>query len=216
MDAKASYHLVPLPREQRALVLVSSALAPDACHDSEPDLFALLWRCFCKLAGLFFLTLVVLRRLRLQLIELRLQANYYRALHQRAVQRAVRREAEFKEQVQHLQGQIHELEQRLYGRKSETASATKPEAKAASAANDNNNRKKRSRGQQPGSKGHGRRNHDHLPTTPEPCVLPKDQQCCAHCHEPLVEIPGSTDGDILEIDVRAHRRRYQRRRYRRQ
>jgi transposase len=46
-------------------------------------------------------------------------------------------------------------------------------------------------------------------------VLPNSQQCCSCCGEPLAEIPGSADGDILEIDVRAHRRRYHRRRYRR-
>src|SRR5437879_1029849 len=202
MDVQSSYPLVPLPREQRSLVLVSSALVADveSRHDSEPDLLALLWQCFCKLAGLFFLALIVLRRLRLQLIELRLQANYYRSQHQRAVQRAVKREAELKEQIQCLQAEIHELERRLYGQKSETASATKPEA--TSPANDNH-RKKRSRGQQPGGKGHGRRHHDHLPTTSENCVLAKDQQCCAHCHEPFVEIPGTADGDILEIEVRA-------------
>jgi hypothetical protein len=214
MDAMASYPLVSLPRKQRSLLLVSSAIGPHVRHDSEPNLFALLWRYFCKLAGLFFLTLMALRRLRLQLIELRLQANYYRSQHQRAVQRAALREADLKEQVQGLQAEIRELERRFYGRKSETAAATKPEPKTTPPGNDSN-RKKRSRGQQPGSKGHGRRGHDHLPTTPENCVLPKDQQCCAACGEPLEEIPGTADGDILEIEVRAHRRRYQRQRYRR-
>jgi hypothetical protein len=214
MDGKASYHLVSLPREQRSLVPVSSALVTqfDSRYDSEPDLFALLWQCFCKLARLFILALVVLRRLRLQLIELRRQANYYRYQHQRAVQRAAQREDEWKEQLRCLQGEILELKSRLYGRKSETASATKPEP--TSPASDNK-RKKRSRGHQPGNKGHGRRDHDHLPTTPENCVLPKDQQCCAACGEPFVEIPGSADGDILEIEVRAYRRRYHRQRYRR-
>jgi hypothetical protein len=205
MDATASHHLVSLPREQRALVLVSSALVRNARHHPEPDLFALLWQCFCKLARLFCLTLVAVRGLRLQLIELRLQANYYRSQHQRAVQR----EADLKEQVQSLQGEIRELKRRLYGRKSETAATTKPTPPA------NNNGKTRSRGQQQGGKGHGRSNHDHLPTTPENCVLPKDQQCCSVCGEPFVEIPGTADGDILEIEVRAHRRRYHRQRYRR-
>jgi hypothetical protein len=204
MDAKASYHLVPLPPEQRALIPVSSALVLDAPDHPEPDLFALLWRCFCKLVGLLVLALWALRRLRLQLIELRLQANYYRSQQQRAVQR----EAALKEQVQILQGEIRELKRRLFGRKSETSSATKPTPPA-------NNRKKRSRGQQSGSQGHGRRDHDHLPTTSENCVLPKDQQCCATCGEPFSEIPGTAAGDILEIEIRAHRRRYQRQRYRR-
>jgi len=208
MDATASHHLVSLPRQQRELVLVSSALVFDAWDHSEPDLFALLWQCFCKLARLFCFALVAVRRLRLQLIELRLQANYYRSQHQRAVQR----EADLKEQVHLLQGEIRELKRRLYGRKSETAAATKP---TPPAKNNSNNNKTRSRGQQQGSKGHGRTHHDHLPTTLEDCVLPKDQQCCAACGEPFVEIPSTATGDILEIEVRAHRRRYQRQRYRR-
>src|SRR2546423_6595991 len=138
MDVQAFYPLVPLPAEQRSLVPVSSALVADADSgcDSDPNLLDLLWQCFCKLAVLFFLALVVLRRLRLQLIELRLQANYYRSQHRRAVQRGVQREAELTEQIQCLQAEIHELERRLYGRKSETASATKPEV--TSPANDHN------------------------------------------------------------------------------
>lgn len=204
MDAKASHYLVCLPPEQKSLVPASVALVPDGHDHREPNPFDLLWRCFCKLAGLFFLALVVLRRLRLQLIELRLQANYYRSQHQRAVQR----EAALKEQVEILQGEIRELKRRIFGRKSETSSATKPTFPA-------NNRKKRSRGQQRGGKGHGRRRHEHLPTIPENVALPKDQQCCAACGEPFSEIPGTADGDILEIEVRAHRRRYHRQRYRR-
>lgn len=206
MDSQASHPLVPLPREQQALVLVPSALVLDACAYSEPDLLALLWQCLCKLARLFYLALVSLRRLRLELIELRLQANYYRAQHRRAVQR----EADLKEQVHLLQGEIRELKRRLFGRKSETAATTKPTPPA-----NNNNNKTRSRGQQQGGKGHGRTQHDHLPTTLEDCVLPKDQQGCATCGEPFVKIPGTATGDILEIEVRAHRRRYQRQRYRR-
>lgn len=204
MDANASYPLVVLPPEHGSLVPVSSVIVvnPDSCHDSEPDLLALLWRRFCKLAALFFLALVVLRRLRLQLIELRQQANYWKAQHQRAVQR----EADLAEQIQNLQGEIRELKRRFYGRKAESSSATNPTSA--------NNPTKRKRGQQRGEKGHGRRHHDHLPPKHEECVLPSDQQCCPCCGEPFVEIPGTADGDILEIEVRAHRRRYHRHRYR--
>lgn len=205
MDANPSHLLVPLTPEHGSLVPVSSALVDD--RDFEPDLLALLWRCFCKLALLFFLAVAALRRTRLQLIELRLQANYWRAQHQRAVQR----EAIAKEEIQRLRGEIRELERRLYGRKSETSAATQPESNPK---NPNLKTKKRPRGQQPGSKGHGRRNHDHLPAEHENITLPKDQQCCADCGQPFVDIPGSADGEILEIEVKAHRRCYHRQRYR--
>jgi transposase len=210
MDGTTSYPLVPLPPEQGLAIPVFTDL--DSSYPFEPNfraLLALLWRRFCKLATLFFLALVLLRRLRLQLVELRLQANYWRAQHQRAVQR----ETDLKEQVQLLQGEIRELKRRLYGTKTETSSSTKPPKNSTSPADKG---KPRKRGQQPGSKGHGRRNHDHLPTEHENCVLPQDQACCPCCGEPYEEIPGTADGDILEIEVRAHRRRYHRQRYRRQ
>lgn len=218
MDAKR-YPLVPLLPEQGALLPVSSALVSDFDSQYEPDPLAWLWQRFCKLAWLFFLVLAALRRawrqvdeLRLQVVELRLQANYWRALHQRAVQR----EADLAAQNQLLQAEIRAWKRRFFARKSETAAAaaaaTCPQAKAD---NNGNNSKRRARGQQPGSKGHGRRQHDHLPTTQESCTLPEHEQCCPDCGQAFEEIPGSADGDILEIEVRAHRRRYHRQRYRR-
>lgn len=209
MDA-TSYPLVPLPPEHGPLIPVSFALADlDSPHHTDPNLRALLtllWRCFCKLSVLFFFAVIRSRERRLQITELRLQANYWQAQHQRAVQR----EAHLKQEVLSLQAQIRELKRRLYGRKSETASANKPDAKATP-----NHGAKRPRGQQRGSKGHGRRHHDHLPPEHEYCTLPLDQRCCPCCGEPFVEIPGTADGDIFEIDVKAHRRRYHRQRYRR-
>lgn len=212
MDAKVSYPLVTRLPEQGTLVPISTALfvGADSYHDSEPDLFALLWRRFCKLAWFLWLALVALRRLRGQVVELRQQANYWQAQHQRAVQREVK----LAEQIQTLHGEIRDLKRRLFGRKSETSSSTKPRSKATVPPNPHAPQQRRSRGQQPGSTGHGRRNHDQLPTTDEACVLPTAQCCCAECGQPLEEIPGTADGDILEIDVRAHRRRYHRQRYR--
>jgi transposase len=202
MDANVSYPLVVLPSERGMLVPVATGLVADL--EAEPDLFDLLWQRFCKLAALFFLLLAFCHRLRRELIEWRQQANYWKAQHQRAVQR----EADLAAQVDLLQGELREWKRRFFGRKSETASATTPTP-------NNTTTKKRQRGQQRGGKGHGRRNHDHLTTSDEDCALPNDQQGCPCCGKPLEEIPGTADGDILEIEVRAHRRRYRRRRYRR-
>lgn len=206
MDANDPYLLSSLPPQQEGLCPVVVTLPAD--FDSPPDPWAWFWRRFCRLALLFFIALALLRWLRLQAVQLRQQANYWRSQHQRAVQR----EAKLNDQVHLLEGEIRELKRRLFGRKSETASATQPKTNPKSASV---NAKPRKRGQQPGSQGHGRRNHDHLPTTDERCTLPVDQQCCSCCGEPFEEIPGTTDGDILEIEVKAHRRRYQRQRYRR-
>jgi transposase len=202
MDVNPSYSLVTLPPQQGTLVPVATAIAnhSDCQDDTQPDP---LWLAFCKLALLF---LLVLRRWRQQIVELRRQANFWQAQHQRARQR----EANLAEQIQLLQGEIRELKRRLFGRKSETSSSTRP-----TASSQTQNQQHRPRGQQRGSKGHGRRNHDHLPTTHEHCTLPDEEKCCPDCGQAYEEIPGCAEGDILEIDVRAHRRRYHRQRYRR-
>jgi transposase len=204
MDAIVSYPLVPVSPEQRALVPVATSLAvvePESQSEAEPQW----WLWLSWLCGVLFLALAIIRLLRLQLIELRHQAHYWRAQHARALERLAEAAAE----IQRLRAEIRDWQQRVYGRKSETSSA-RSEAQGLPSS-----RPKRSRGQQRGSKGHGRRCHDHLPTTDENCTLPQDEQGCPTCGEPFEEIPGTADGHILEIDVRAHRRRYHRQRYRR-
>jgi transposase len=213
MDGNGSYPLVVRSSHQESLVLTSVPISPiilgcDSTDDaSASDLLDQLWQAFCLLSLLFQLALEAIEFLRRQVVELRCQAHYWRAQHERAVQR----EADSKVEVQRLKAEIRELERRLYGRKSETSSATKPDASSRPPSN----AKPRSRGQQRGSKGHGRRDHNHLTTKHENCDLPHDRKCCSCCGEPFEEIPGTADGDILEIEVRAHRRRYHRQRYRR-
>ena len=212
MDSLGLYPLVPLPQpaEQGSLVPVSLPLVGDwdFCDDPEPDALDLLWQWFCQLAWFFLVALAVIRRLQLQLVELRQQSGYWQAQHRRAVGR----EEKQAEEIQRLKGELRELKRRVFGQKSETSSTTKPPNQPPTAPA---GKAKRSRGQQRGGKGHGRRNHDHLPTKDETCDLADDQKCCPACHLPFEEIAGSADGDILEIDVRAHRRRYHRKRYRR-
>ena len=215
MDGSCSYSLVVRSPQQKPLVSASAPIDPiilgydTADDDSTSDLIAGLRQAFCLLGLLFLLALEALELLRRQVVELRRQAHYWRAQHERAVER----EADLKDDVQRLQAEIREWERRAYGRKSETSSATNP--KPNTPFQPPSNTKPRSRGQQRGSKGHGRRHHDHLLTKHENCVLPDDQKCCSCCGEPFEEIPGTADGDILEIEVRAHRRRYHRQRYRR-
>ena len=174
MDGKA-YPLVCLPPEQGALVPVCTTLVSDddSGYESEPDMLGLLWDCLGKLVVLLWFALLALRRLRLQLVEQRMQANFWKALHQRAV----RRQAGLTEQIQQLQGEIRELKRRLFGRKSEASTSANPKAQGPPSNPHQRNRKPRSRGQQPGGKGHGRRKHDHLPTEHEACILPQSQRC---------------------------------------
>jgi transposase len=211
MDADGSYPLVVLPPAPEAprQIIVGGVPFDD---ETQADFLEWLQQAVALLCLYVLHLLSALRvfrsqvaELRGQVLELRCQAHFWEVQHQRARER----EEKLKAQLEQSQAQIRELQRRLYSRKSETASTTQPTAPAKSAA------VKRKRGQQPGTPGPGRRNHDHLPTICEPRTLSDDQKQCSCCGEPFEEIPGSLDGDILEIEVRAHRRRYQRQRYRR-
>jgi transposase len=185
------------PTEHTSLVPVTPVATT---NEDEADKNSVLWVLWC-------IVLSTLHNLRQQIIDLRAQANYWQAQHQRAVQR----EAELKEDKQHLQAQIRELQQRLFGRKSETSSSADPKRPTLTPPAG----PRRRRGHQVGAPSQGRRNHDHLPIVEERCTLPEEQRCCPYCHEPYEEIPGSVDGSILEVEVRVYRRCYHRQRYRR-
>ena len=205
MDANGSYPLVVLPPDEESVprqIIVGGVPFDDA---TQADFIDLLGQAVALLCLYVLYLLSALRVLRLRVVDLRCQAHFWEAQHRRARER----EDDLKEQLALSQAQVRELERRLYGRKSETAAATQPTSPVQSSA------PKRKRGQQPGNKGPGRRSHDHLPTIDEPCTLPDDQKRCSCCGESFEEIPGTLDGDIKEIEVRAYRRHYRRQRYRR-
>ena len=207
MDCNGSYPLVVLPPDHGSAGSPRQFIigGPQFDDDAQDDLVERLRQVILLLCQLVLSLLSALRALRLQVIELRCQANYWRAQHQRACER----EDNLQAKLELSQAEIRELKRRLYGRKTETTSAAQPTSPTKPPP------PKKKRGQQPGSTGHGRRPHEHLPTTDESCTLTDDQNRCACCGEAFEEISGTTDGDILEIEVRAHRRRYHRQRYRR-
>jgi transposase len=73
----------------------------------------------------------------------------------------------------------------------------------------------RQRGGQPGHKGHGRSLPPDLPRQEVECDLPAEQQCCATCGRSYAETTLSEDSEEVVIQVKAHVRRYRRKRYRR-
>lgn len=64
-----------------------------------------------------------------------------------------------------------------------------------------------------GSKGHGRTNRPHLPVIEELHVLPPDKQACPYCEVAYDKLPGTEDSDIIEISVKAYKRRVKRQYY---
>jgi transposase len=135
-------------------------------------------------------------------IQLKWEAHYWRRQHERLVER----EAALKAEVETLQATIRDLNQRLYGTKSEKSARpdSAGESKPASL---------RSRGQQPGSQGHGRSDRSALTVVAEVHDLSPAQACCPTCGEAFAPFPGAEESTILAVQVEAHLRRIQRRRY---
>ena len=135
-------------------------------------------------------------------IALKWQANYWRAQHDQSL----KREAAWKAQVQALEAQIRDLNQRLYGKKSEKSVGSEALGKPTVAP-------ARKRGQQPGSAGHGRSDRSALPVVVEVHDLSEAAKHCPQCGEALAPFPGVEACDIIEVQVQAHIRRIQRPRY---
>ena len=162
-------------------------------------------------------------------LQARQQAGYYRAL----FNAAKRREADHKTYITQLEAEVRLLKQRLFGSKSEAhhspdrltpspadplaenaPSSLDPSAKASSPPSPTAPQPRR-RGQQPGRKLPARRDYSHLPVITEERVLPQTQTCCPCCQQPFVPAGFDEDSSVLEIEVKAYRRRIRRRRYRR-
>src|SRR4030067_1572527 len=120
--------------------------------------------------------------------------------------RAVVREAGFKAQIEELQAKLRLRERQLFGRTSERSKG-KNEGRRGDTA-------RRGRGQQRGARGHGRRRHAALPAVEELYDLDPTQCCCPTCQCPYEALEGTEDSEVIEVEVRAHRRLIRRRRYR--
>jgi transposase len=157
------------------------------------------------------------------LFQARQQANYYRAMFQAAKQREATKDA----RIAQLEAEIRILQQRLYGCKSESrhgadqpgtpppqdplaedASPTEAASPGASAA-----RARRKRGQQKGNPVPKRRDYSHLPVLTEERVLPDEEARCSCCGKPFSPGGYEEDAEIIEVEVKAYRRRIRRRRY---
>jgi transposase len=140
--------------------------------------------------------------------EFRCEVGYWKSRHADAVKRIEQLKAE----LEQSRGETRTLQNNLFGRKSEKSARSDrsndlfdPEEVPAAA---------KKRGAQPGHAGHGRRDYSHLPVEEEFVPLPEESLACPHCGKPAAMMSVTEDSETLEIDVRAHRRRIRRRRYR--
>lgn len=120
-------------------------------------------------------------------------------------ERAVAREAQLQAELESLRAQLRLREQQLFGARSEAGAAGTEASPSA--------RPSKPRGQQPGKPGPKRRDHSRLPATEEIVDLPDGQRHCSGCGLPFESFAGTEDGEVLEVEVKAYRRVYRRRRY---
>jgi len=137
-------------------------------------------------------------------IELKSQIAFWKTQHERAL----KREKALEKELEKAKGEIRDLRQRLYGRKSEKAAPRDDRSFTGGGSS-------RPRGQQKGAEGHGRTARPHLPIEEQVLDLPGGAPCCGICHLPYQPFPRTEDSDIVEVQVHAHVRRIKRKMYRR-
>ncbi|MBW2663325.1 MAG: IS66 family transposase [Deltaproteobacteria bacterium] len=128
-------------------------------------------------------------------LGLKCEVGYWQTMHSKAIER----EKELKQKVSKLKGQIRDLKNRVFGKKSEKKSSSKDGAKSKTSSS------KRPRGQQPGSKGHGRTERPQLPQKEEEIKFPEDQ-ICPNCGKPYISDESKTT-EIFEVKVKAYTRK---------
>ena len=152
-------------------------------------------------------------------MDLVMQAHFYKSMHRLAQERAAerharllrllrqmkeqsaQREAALRAELEQAQAKIRDLQQRLFGRKSESHSSTERQGTSAHAP----------RGHRRGVPSHGRSMQKSLPARHETIELQAPQ--CPQCGLALKPFPGTEDSEVLEIEVKAYRRVIHRKRY---
>jgi transposase len=133
-------------------------------------------------------------------IELTHRANYWEAQYAQLKQKFDRAAAESQRQ----DAKIKDLQNRLFGKKSEKPGSAKSEKGDSPSS-------KRQRGQQPGRSGHGRTPRPDLPVISEVHDLPQDKKQCPTCCLPFLSKPGLDEHtEFIEVEVKAHTRRIHR------
>jgi transposase len=143
-------------------------------------------------------------------LELRQQVGYWKSRHRDALGRITALE----QKVEQLEGEKRQLQADLFGRRSETQPGNDRSNDLDDPQGDSQG-PKRQRGQQAENPGPKRRDYSHLPAREESCDLPAEQCVCSHCGQPLLPRSDTEDAEQIEIEVRAYRRVFRRRRYRR-
>jgi transposase len=135
-------------------------------------------------------------------IDLKWRASYWEAQHARLKSQLeeVRQDNLVKD------AKIKDLQNRLFGKKSEKDSPLKSEKDGS-----DDSRPKRDRGQQPGHPGHGRTKRPDLPVVDDEIDLADEAKRCPSCGLPHLPNPALDEhSDVIEVEVKAYVRRIRR------
>ena len=135
-------------------------------------------------------------------IALKWNASFWKTQHSRTKER----ESALKQELQQAKAEIITLKQRFFGKKSEKSARRDggPNKRSPS---------KRNKGQQPGSKGHGRTPRPNLPVVKEVRDVSPEEKCCSVCGCARPEFFKTEDSEIVEVEVSAYIRKIKRKQY---
>jgi hypothetical protein len=128
----------------------------------------------------------------------------YRRFFDQLKQHSATREAGLIAEQELARALVRDLQQRVFGRKTERGRCVSARVAQPSVA-------RTARGQRPGSAGHGRTMQTELPRRSERVELAASQ--CPQCGLELGVFPGTEDSEVLEIEVQAYRCVIRRQRY---
>ncbi len=130
-------------------------------------------------------------------LELKSSVAYWRAMHKKATFR----EQKLKQKIMEQEGQIRDLRNRVFGKKSEKKSSNKDDNKSKP------DKPKRPRGQQAGSEGHGLTERPDLPEREEKATF-LENPICPDCGKPYISDKNKNTGTkIIEVEVKAYVRK---------
>lgn len=139
-----------------------------------------------------------------ELIELTWGNNYWKSQHAKLKAQ----NEDLKEKLEQANAKIRDLNQRLYGKKSEKKTTQRDSLPATSPPPST-----RSRGQQKGSQGHGRTPRPDLPVNDERYHVAPDDRKCSICGIEYNPLNKTEDSQIIEVEVKAHVRLIKRTKY---
>lgn len=147
---------------------------------------------------------VVMRLTQEEYVQLKWDANYWKGQYNQVKQK----NEDVKLELESAYARIRDLKQRLYGKKTE-----KGVTKRESSGSHNHTDTPRPRGQQKGSKGHGRMLRPDLPIIEEEHDLVAEDTLCPVCTKPYKLLSQTEDSSIVEIKVKSYIRRVKRKMY---